>query len=80
MEKPMASPSFQTTAKHIVDAVEYLDLDADTPVEITVRLSDAEKIEHLNALLKEGEEGEALPPEPLKQRLNRLHAQHPNKA
>ncbi len=38
----MANPSFQTTPKHIVDAVEYLDLDADTPVEIAVKLSDAE--------------------------------------
>ena len=76
----MANSTFKTTVGHIVKAVEHLGLDADTPVEITVKLSKPEKIARLNALLKEGNHGEAMPREPLDERLERLHAPHPRKA
>lgn len=39
-----------------------------------IKLTDEEKIADLNALFEEAEQGEAEPLEPLKDRLQRLHA------
>ena len=72
----MANSSFETTAGHMAEAVKQLGLEADTPVEIIVKLSDPEKIARLNALLEEGDQGKAESPEPLDKRLARLQARH----
>lgn len=55
----MSRPSFETTAGRFAEAVKHLGLSEDTPVEITVKLSDEEIIANLNALLEEAEHGEA---------------------
>ena len=73
----MSKSSIQTTTGRFANTVKHLGLPDDTPVEITIQLSDDEKIARLNALLAEAEKGEATPPEPLTERLGRLHAAHP---
>lgn len=73
----MSKSSIQTTTGRFANTVKHLGLPDDTPVEITIQLSDDEKIDRLNTLLAEAEKGEAAPPEPLAERLERLHAAHP---
>ena len=73
----MSKSSIQTTTGRFADTVKHLGLPDDTPVEITIQLSDDEKIVRLNALLAEAEDGKAMLPEPVEERLERLHAAHP---
>ena len=72
--KMMNKSAFTTTAGHIVEAVRTLGLPDDTPVEISVRLGDQEKIAQLNPLLREAEKGEPVSADPFAGRLARLHA------
>jgi len=57
----MSRPSFETTAGRFAEAVKHLGLAEDTPVEITLKLSDEEMIANLNALLEEAGHGDAEP-------------------